>query len=114
MERRSVEHEDEHQLTDYINKHCTNDFPVLIVPRILTRRIEAQAGRFVFHTGDDCLSKTNTNDIDTAWSSLRPIVKVKPDHKRNILRELASWRIHEGTMFADLDGYAQYLAKGGL
>jgi hypothetical protein len=90
------------------------DEPVVIVPRILTRRIETQAGRFIFSSRPEPLHRI-PDDVNRPWSDVRSVVRIGSDAlKVKIREELVDCRIHYGTMFADLDGYARYLAGGGL
>ncbi|HEY3783555.1 MAG TPA: FRG domain-containing protein [Fimbriimonadaceae bacterium] len=122
MERAPVGHTDRHEakrankesnLTELISGECHVNIPVIIVPRILTRRIEAQAARFIFNSTEKPVDDF-TGQAECAWSDLVPRFTVPFDKKLDILRELIDFRIHEGSMYADLDGYAKYLAHGGL
>ena len=92
--------------------------PFLIVPRIITRRIETQAGRFVFYSGEDSLHELDPNapanrNIEVPWDGLTKYI-LPCKYKRTIREELQILRIHEGSMYADLDAYARYLTNGGL
>lgn len=86
--------------------------PVLVVPRCFTRRIEAQAGRFVYF--GNCRDPLD----DFADAERRPWLELDcwtiSCSKKEICKQLEYYQIHEGTMFPDLDGHARYLAEGGL
>jgi hypothetical protein len=89
--------------------------PLIVVPRILTRRIDAQAGRFIYWPKLTAVDDPASYDLfdDTPWQKLQ-MYTVAEGHKDTIKKHLRALRIHEGTMYADLDGYARYLAGGGL
>jgi hypothetical protein len=102
--------------TKQISSHNLNN-PLIIVPRILTRRIEAQAGRFLFWpiSRPDGVDK-HTNPTSPELYPWRSIVNftVPAEKKPSIKDQLRAFRIHEGSMYADLDGYARYIKDGGL
>lgn len=109
--------------------------PLIVVPLVFTRRIEAQASRFIYagHAGklepnrkinghgsataqedeifqDEALDKLSSPILP--WSTIRKY-RVLGEAKVNILRQLRNAQIHHGTLFPDLDGYSAYLASGG-
>lgn len=92
------------------------EYPTIIVPRLITKRIDAQAGRFIYWQGSESLkSYSEGGEINTrGWRSLKPICRIPKDKKVAILEELITYRIHPGTMRADMEGYSQYLKWGGL
>jgi hypothetical protein len=87
--------------------------PLLVVPRILTRRIDAQSGRFIYWPKDASIDCTPTSNPDYPWSEIS-YYTITADQKKEIKSRLSSFRIHPGTMYADLDGYARYISDGGL
>lgn len=109
--------------------------PLIVVPLVFTRRIEAQASRFIYagHGGKlDPNRKTQQHTVsapqkdeifrdaalDTLSSPILPWSTIKKyrvlgDAKVKILRQLRNAQIHHGTLFPDLDGYSAYLASGG-
>ncbi len=114
------------------------DRPLIVVPLVFTRRIEAQSSRFIyaghaakFHPKN---GKTQTHNatseksppaeifhedaLDELSETIRPWkeirkFRVKENAKVKILRQLRNAQIHHGTLFPDLDGYSAYLASGG-
>lgn len=88
-----------------------SEVPVLVVPRPFSRRIEAQVGRFIYFG-------LYTGPLE-AYRGFAPFTsigswKIAQSDKLSIRDELAKLQIHGGTMFPGLDGYARYLADGGL
>jgi hypothetical protein len=89
--------------------------PIVIVPRLTARRIDSQAARFVYWDGlDDLVEHTSKHEAIRPWRSLERMCYIPADRKTSIARELATYRIHPGTIKADLDGYATFLRWGGL
>ncbi|RJO74293.1 MAG: FRG domain-containing protein [Myxococcales bacterium] len=93
--------------------------PCLVIPRPFNRRIEAQAGRFTYSTCRDALDKICSKDPyadkRVPWRRMiKWVVPANEANKKKILEELGLCQIHDGTVFADLDGFARYLAGGGL
>jgi hypothetical protein len=88
--------------------------PLLVVPRILTRRIETQAGRFVYADMALPVATSYPYGAQLPWKLPLKYYTVPESAKKHIKEELRTYRIHEGTMYADLDGYARYLKNGGL
>jgi len=86
-------------------------YPQLVVAPVLTRRIEAQAGRFTYWPSRKKIDES-TNQY-RPWTSITP-ARVERSRKLEILCELAQVSVHEGTLFPGLDGYANYLAGGGV
>jgi len=106
--------------------------PLIVVPLVFTRRIEAQAFRFIYagHAGkldpnrktqreasheDEIFRAAALDKLSSPilpWSIIRKY-RVLVDAKVNILRQLRNAQIHHGTLFPDLDGYSAYLASGG-
>lgn len=91
-----------------INEHPKT--PLIIIPRPVTPRITAQTGRFTYSINDTQLDRYEKRK---PWKNIRKLI-VPADAKESIKKELAIIQIHEGTMFPDIDGYAEYLANGGL
>lgn len=104
-ERETVHLEMDEQL------HLDADYPQLVVAPAFASRISAQHGRFTytpFEASLDAISHRRN-----PWTFLQPRI-VPAASKRNVLGELYQCAVHEGTLFPDLDGYARYLADGGL
>lgn len=91
--------------------HRDADYPQLVVPPAFARRIAAQQGRFTYTPFADALDTIKHHR--TPWRFLQSCT-VPADSKRQLLAELQQCAIHEGTLFQDLDGFARYLADGGL
>ncbi len=94
-----------------------SDKPLIIVPPILTRRIEAQAGRFVFWAFALPINQTDKafeEKFALPWQTPLQYYRIPGTAKQEIQDQLSVLRIHEGTMFADLDGYGRYVSEGGL
>ena len=89
------------------------DNPLIVVPRILTRRIEAQAGRFVYWPHETGMDLTDPSNPNCPWQSLI-CYRISSKEKKRIREQLGLFRIHAGTMYADLDNYARYISDGGL
>jgi hypothetical protein len=96
------------------------DLALLIVPRILTRRIEAQAGRFILWSKvkgmelyTDPIPPAQNEKSVLPWEKIVSY-RVPAECKKDIKEQLRTMRVHEGTMYADLDAYARYLSSGGL
>jgi hypothetical protein len=90
--------------------------PVLVVPGPISRRIEVQVGRFIYFGR---YSRPLEEYHKEKNSDLAPFTrigswKVEASQKLRIRQELAKLQIHGGTMFPGIDGYARYLAEGGL
>ena len=114
---------------------------LIVVPLVFTRRIEAQSARFIyagyagFHDVDEFKIKETVNKkitvnglplefysklaldelpnkIERPWKSLTKC-RVPKEDKATLLRQLRNAQIHHGTLFSDLDGYADYLRMGG-
>jgi hypothetical protein len=90
--------------------------PVLLVPKPLSRRIEVQAGRFIYFGRYSRPLEEYYRDKNSGLAPFTRIGswKVGKSHKIEIRKELAKLQIHGGTMFPGLEGYARYLAEGGL
>lgn len=105
---------------------------LIIVPLVFTRRIEAQSARFIyagymikdknkvkaesiksnnseFYT-DSALDKQSNKRLP--WKKITKY-KIPAESKASLLRQLRNAQIHHGTLFPDLDGYANYLRMGG-
>jgi hypothetical protein len=98
------------------------DTPLVVVPHILTRRIEAQTGRFIFWPLDEGIEnythpaapgEAPQPEADYPWQQIK-CYKVPAKAKLNIKEQLRELKIHEGSIYADLDGYARYLSTEGL
>lgn len=93
--------------------------PCIVVPWAFTRRIEAQAARFTYSghehepAGDNPTPLDQVESSSAPWSRLRQ-ERVPKERKEKLASELEKCLIHEGRMFPDLDGWARYLARGGL
>ena len=93
--------------------------PTLVVPRPFSRRIEAQVGRFIYFGSyegaleDYASLLANPHPPPAPFQELEAF-RVQADSKNEIQRELAHLQVHGGTMFPGIDGYARYLAEGGL
>lgn len=98
-------------LSDRLSQALEN--PFIVIPRVLTRRIESQAGRFVMSAVDISIDAI-TADFDPPWHLPLKCYRVPRERMREIREQLRMFRIHEGTMYADLDAYARYLRNGGL
>jgi hypothetical protein len=89
--------------------------PIAVVPRLTAKRIDSQAARFVYWNGsDDLLSYTQEDKGIRPWRRLKKLCWIPKEFKPRIAKELAQYRIHPGTIDADLDGYARFLKWGGL
>lgn len=98
--------------------------PLIVVPLVFTRRIEAQGSRFIYagHAGrlnpkSETFSKMALDNISKKrkklpWKNIKKY-RVLGGAKVKILRQLGNAQIHQGTLFPDLDGYSAYLASGG-
>lgn len=105
--------------------------PLIIVPLVFTRRIEAQASRFIYtgHAGQLNPSEVKKSEApyqepfaeqaldkiaiaNNPWLSIKKY-EVPSKAKKNILRQLANVLITHGTLFPDLDGHSAFLAAGG-
>lgn len=109
---------------------------LIIVPLVFTRRIEAQSARFIYdgYSAADYI-KINKEKIeeceaaesefyadkaldnlprktDHPWTNITAYTVPQGD-KKKLLRQLRNAQIHHGTLFPDLDGYANYLRMGG-
>ncbi len=90
------------------------DRPLVVVPCAFTRRIEEQAGRFVYYTGgDDGDTPLDCYPGPKPWKALSEL-HVPQDAKETIERELNACLINERTLFPDLDGCARYLGNDWL
>jgi len=114
--------------------------PMIIVPLVFTRRIEAQAARFIYagyagsiipnkdklqkhinhgsQSGNSQPEIFDESALDKVFNKNLPWKNIKKyfvprDRKQHILRQLRNAQIHQGTLFPDLDGYSAYLATGG-
>lgn len=113
---------------------------LIIIPLVFTRRIEAQAARFIYtgyaseaipdrvsiqkYLEREAEDKTSHSEIyaslavdklpasNLPWRSIKKY-RVPRDAKKHLLRQLRNGQIHHGTLFPDLDGYSTYLASGG-
>jgi hypothetical protein len=84
--------------------------PILVVPKPFDARFRAQSSRFSYYAKSIPL---NNVEGEMPWNSL--IYHIIPfKNKESIKQELQHLQIHEGHLFPDLDGYARYLADGGL
>lgn len=91
------------------------DYPVIVAPRNLTRRIDSQAGRFMFYSLPNPLQSLPSSELQICpFQNLTPICTIPASAKSSIAKELVLFRIHHGTMMADLDGYASFIKEGGL
>lgn len=115
-----LEAQDIYEEISEIKKICRNcaikeDSPRLLVPRMLTRRIEVQAGRFLATSKavrvNRIMSYSNKN---IAWEEIKPLATIDPGDKREILIQLKHLRYHHGSIYADLDSYAKFLSAGNL
>jgi hypothetical protein len=90
--------------------------PVAVIPRLSARRLDAQGARFVYWDGVDDLEDYTLSRPDVRpFRRLRKLCWIPKDSKNDIAKELANfYRIHPGTMDADLDGYSRFLRWGGL
>jgi hypothetical protein len=52
-------------------------------------------------------------EADYPWQQIK-CYKVPAKAKLNIKEQLRELKIHEGSIYADLDGYARYLSTEGL
>lgn len=109
----------EHGDVDEVLKICRStriveDQPKIIVPRMLTRRIEVQAGRFLASSCEMRVNYIETSPDHIAWRRIFPLAVIPMACKVEILQELRTLRIHRGSMYADLDSYAKFLAEGCL
>lgn len=108
--------------------------PLIIIPLVFTRRIEAQSSRFIYagYAGntipDSDQVKNSKSEFYAAqaldnkddakkeefnpWETITEF-SVPQKAKRSLLRQLRNAQIHHGTLFPDLDGYANYLRMGG-
>lgn len=113
--------------------------PLVIIPLVFTRRIEAQSARFIYtgYAGNNIPDSTqiknsnseagefyavqaldahSRNDVKeeelNPWEEITTFI-VPHETKQNLLRQLRNAQIHHGTLFPDLDGYANYLRMGG-
>ncbi len=87
--------------------------PELIVPKPFNRRIEVQVARFIYF--GKCATPLEDFPInnDLPFEKLSCVTVLAKD-KAGIMHELTHHQVHGGTMFPGLDGYARYLAEGGL
>jgi len=103
-------------MTIYLEQEATIPIepktPLIIIPKPVSPRITAQTGRFSYSKERKPLDEYDSTE-KKPWSTITEY-RVPSNKKNNIRRELESLQIHEGTMFPDLDGYARYLASGGL
>jgi hypothetical protein len=115
-----LESEDFYEEINELNKICRNcaideSSPRIIVPRMLTRRIEIQAGRFLATSRSmRANSIPSQGDRDIAWEEIKPLATIHRDKKREILTQLKHLRYHHGSIYADLDSYASFLSAGNL
>lgn len=89
-------------------------YPVLVVPRLTTRRLESQAGRFIYWVSEGPLEAYHAVNRKKPWRVLEKLCIIPQGAKGDVLKELLNFRIHPGTMRADLDGYADFLRWGKL
>lgn len=94
--------------------------PLVVVPCVFTRRIEAQAGRFIYtgEKGDIPLDKVirgagSLSPEEVPWEEI-DFIEVPKNLKGDIRKELDACFINERTLFPDLDGCARYLSEGGV
>ncbi len=91
------------------------DFPVIVAPRNLTRRIDSQAGRFMFYSLPNPLQSFPSHELKICpFQDLTPLCRIPAGCKERIAKDLVLFRVHHGTMMADLDGYASFIKEGGL
>lgn len=102
----------EESRTVSFNATMRQALPLVVIPRILTRRIEAQAGRFILSTRYDSLTEVEP-ELGAPWKELI-CYRIPSEAKKEILRDLRTLRIHEGTVYADLDHYGMFLGNMGL
>lgn len=86
--------------------------PKVIVPRIITRRIEAQAGRFLAYSEPIRANHIPTSSDKVAWKRIIPLAII--EDKERIISELSALRIHHGSIYADIDSYGKFLSDGRL
>jgi hypothetical protein len=92
--------------------------PSLVVPRLITKRIDAQSGRFVYfqetNMGLDEYNEMYKNDTNPEkmfpWEELS-YYWIPGAARQSIQKDLAMLRIHRGTVYADLDSYAMHINK---
>lgn len=88
--------------------------PLVIVPCAFTRRIEVQAGRFIYYSGgDDNKTPLDCYLGDKPWLELQQFC-IPKEAKEAIELELNACLVSERTLFPDLDGCARYLANDWL
>jgi hypothetical protein len=87
--------------------------PTLVVPKPFSRRIEAQVGRFIYFGRWTQPLESISDTRRFPFQSIGCWI-VTSGAKEGIRRELTHLQIHGGTMFPGFDGYARYLAEGGL
>lgn len=151
MELQDKSLRDTENLTLRIGQHIVNDDecklslekahgPIIVVPLVFTRRIEAQAARFIYtgyagqqvpdrssiqkylenvseHKDSDpeiyanlAVDRLSTGNLP--WKAIKKYL-IPRKIKKHLLRQLRNGQIHHGTLFPDLDGYSIYLGTGG-
>ena len=98
--------------------------PLVVVPLSFTRRIDAQSGRFIYC---GCMSEVQpppgSNDIALPpvplreWTQKKPWIKIDQwiipaDQRDEVLKQIRILGFHDGKMFPDLKGWANYLQAG--
>lgn len=98
--------------------------PLVVVPLSFTRRIDAQSGRFIYC---GCMAESQppvgSPDINLPqvplrdWKHKKPWVKIDqwviPAGQRDeVLKQIRILGFHDGKMFPDLKGWANYLQAG--
>lgn len=106
----------ESQTQQRIEAFGSIDHPVIVAARNLTRRIDAQAARFMFYSQGVPLQNVpiDVGRVTTPYKDLQAICRIPSKCKETILQQLVLFRVHHGTMQADLDGYSKFIEWGGL
>lgn len=107
-------YEAERTLVAQINTEMALSSTVVIIPRVLTRRIEAQSGAFLASPDPVRLSRVPTGNEKIPWATIAPICVIPQDSKPSVLEDLRTMRIHHGSVYADLDSYARSIVNGLL
>lgn len=96
----------------YIEKFSEITF---ILPKINNSRLRAQSGLFSFHgnkiEGTTIIYDKMTSNNITKYTSVYKEVTIKNEHKEKLLKDLKNLNIHRGTLFPELENYAQFLRK---
>jgi|GEM_PF-2842970 len=121
-EKLTLHLEDEKNPDDFIKDNQEN--PIVVVPLSFTRRIDAQSGRFI---DSRCLVKDLVTKGGKKWVDIpslhtwptthAPWIKIDqwiiPAEERvKVLDQLRILGFHDGKMFPDLKGWANFLQAG--